>query len=305
MQKKLLAALGFIALLIAVSIGGLIGKGTVKSIFSPPKPSPQEVEATLIEGFTKTANQYNQKLPMMLDQDTRLDKVTVGPGPRVVYHHTFPNYTSKDIDVNWLQTNLKPEIMRKVCSSTDMKKSLQYGGIYVYAYYGSDGGEINRFEIGSNDCGFPRVPPYSETSHLGPSSQVPLSQNASPVRGTSPMIPPEQKLMSSAAPSTPSYEVDQATKDKMHKTALKIYREYPFLDGENEKANSKAISAVAQTCAKLAERGMSLPDALRIAASQVGPQYGPSDEKSEFGNSSIDSFCIMLSKPIAPYNPGK
>ncbi len=123
------------------------------------KPSSQEVETILVEGFTKAANQYNQRLPMMVDQDTRLDKATVGPGPRAVYHHTFPKYTSRDIDANWLQTNFRPEVMRKVCASADMNKSLQYGGIYVYAYSGSDGVEITRFEIDRNDCGFPRITP--------------------------------------------------------------------------------------------------------------------------------------------------
>lgn len=115
MLKKLLTALGFIAVLIAASIGGQIGKEVGKTAFSS-KPSQQEVEAKLIEGFTKAANQFNQKLPMMLDQDTRLDKATVGPGARAVYHHTFPKYTSRDIDANWLNTNLRPEVMRKVCT---------------------------------------------------------------------------------------------------------------------------------------------------------------------------------------------
>jgi hypothetical protein len=159
MWKKILSVLGLIAVLIAASIGGQISKEVGKAFSSMPKPSPQEVEAKLVEGFTMAANQYNQKLPMMLDHDTRLDKATVGPGPRAVYHHTFPKYTSRDIDANWLQTNLRPEVTRKVCASADMKKSIQYGGIYVYTYSGSDGIEITRFEINSNDCGLPRISP--------------------------------------------------------------------------------------------------------------------------------------------------
>ncbi|MBK8103478.1 MAG: hypothetical protein IPK30_09415 [Cellvibrionales bacterium] len=121
------------------------------------KPDSQEAEAKIIEGFTNTANQYNQQLPMMIDQDTRLDKLTVGPGPRAVYHCTLPKYTSRDIDANWIQTKLRPDVTRKACASTDMKKTIQYGGIYVYAYSGNDGAEITRFEVGRNDCSFPTV----------------------------------------------------------------------------------------------------------------------------------------------------
>lgn len=159
MWRTVLSVLGFIAILIAASIGGQIGKEVGKAAVSPSKPSRQEVEEKLTEGFTNAANQFKQKLPMMVDQDTRLENVTVGPGPRIVYHHAFPKYTSRDIEANWLQTNLRPEVVRKICVSVDMKKSLQYGGIYVYAYSGSDGVEITRFEISNNDCGFPRITP--------------------------------------------------------------------------------------------------------------------------------------------------
>ena len=159
MQKKLLPALGIIAVLIVAGIGGQIGKKVGKSAFSPSKPSQQEVEAKLIEGFTTAANQINKKVPMMVDEETRLDRATVGPGARVVYHHTFPRYTSRDIDANWLHTDLRPEVMRKVCDSKGMRKSLQYGGKYVYSYSGSDGVEITRFEIDRNDCGFPPITP--------------------------------------------------------------------------------------------------------------------------------------------------
>lgn len=170
MPKRLLTALGVIVALIAAGIGGQVGKEVGKTVFSS-KQSPQEIEAKLIEGFTVAANQINQKSPMMIDQDTRLDKATVGPGARVVYHHTFPKYSSRDIDANWLNTNLRPEVMRKVCASSGMKKSLQDGGTYVYIYSGSDGNEIARFEIDRNDCGFP---PISEAA-VNPETSTPAT----------------------------------------------------------------------------------------------------------------------------------
>ncbi len=44
MLKKTLTVLGFIAILIAAAIGGSIGKLTSKALFSPVKPSAQEIE---------------------------------------------------------------------------------------------------------------------------------------------------------------------------------------------------------------------------------------------------------------------
>jgi hypothetical protein len=71
MSKKFLSVLGFIAIVIAMAIGGQIGRETGKAVFAPSKPSPQELDAKLIEGFATAANEINQKCPMMIDEETR------------------------------------------------------------------------------------------------------------------------------------------------------------------------------------------------------------------------------------------
>ncbi len=156
MLKKILSALGFIAMLIAAVLGVTLvkefGKSVGNAASSPSKPSAQQIEEKLIEGFTKTAEQSNKRGPTMVDKDTRWDRSEVGPGVRVTYFYSFPSYSSRDIDSVWLQTNLKPEVKKGVCASKEMKPSLQYGATYAYAYSGNDGVEISRFEINKNDC---------------------------------------------------------------------------------------------------------------------------------------------------------
>jgi hypothetical protein len=152
MLKKLLSILGFIAILIAVAIVGGIGKQLGKAAFSPSKPSAQQIEEKLIEGFTKAAEQSNKRGPVMVDQDTRWDRSAVGPGARLTYFYSLPKYSSREIDRGWLLANLKPEIKKGVCASKEMKPSLQYGATYIYAYSSNDGVEMARFEINKNDC---------------------------------------------------------------------------------------------------------------------------------------------------------
>ena len=159
MKKKLLAALGFLAVVIAMAIGGQFGREAGKVAFSPSKPSTKEIEAKLIEGFTSAANEINQKCPMMIDEETRLDRASVGPGPRAVYHLTLPNYKSNDIDPSLIRTKVRPEVVEKVCNSEKMKKSLQLGGIYVYSYHGNDAVKIASFEVDRSDCGFAEITP--------------------------------------------------------------------------------------------------------------------------------------------------
>ena len=153
MIKKLLAVVGFIVVLIASAIGGLIGKEVGKSAFSS-KPSEYEREAKLIEGFRTAAKQVNATLPTMIDEETRMDNVTVGPEARITYHYSFPNYSAGEIDSSWLLTNLRPDLKNNVCANSDMKPSLEYGGTYTYSYSGNDGILIVSFNLNGTDCGF-------------------------------------------------------------------------------------------------------------------------------------------------------
>jgi len=95
----------------------------------------------------------------MVDENTRMDRATVGPGARITYHYTFPNHNSRNIDLSWLHQNLRPVVINQVCSNKDMGLSLQYGGIYAYSYSGNDGAQIESFEIDQNVCGFQKVTP--------------------------------------------------------------------------------------------------------------------------------------------------
>ena len=152
-EKVGLIVIAIFATIIVAVIGGFVGKKAWEIVSAPSTPTQQEVETKLIEGLTIGANEINKKAPIMIDNETRLDRATVGPGLRFVYQYTFPNYTSNNIDANWLYKNLQPKVTVAACS--EMKSSLEYGVIYVYTYSGNDGVEIARFEIGQKDCGMP------------------------------------------------------------------------------------------------------------------------------------------------------
>ena len=160
MQHKIITGLIFLVVIIVSGTGGFFGKisGNAFSA-SVTSSSQQEVNERLIKGFVTAANILNQKCPIMIDKDTRLDRATVGPGPRTVYHHTFPRFSSRELDKNSIIASLKPQVKSNVCANQDMKKSLQYGGIYVYAYSSNDSIELGRIEIDRNDCGYPKISP--------------------------------------------------------------------------------------------------------------------------------------------------
>lgn len=158
MIKKLLsilgAVIGIIVVLIFAGVGGQVGKEVGRAAFSPSKPTEKEIMTKLAEGFELAAKQINDSAPTMVDEETRMDGASVGPGALLTYHYTFPNYSSRDIESALIQTNVFPSVKLGVCSSKEMKPSLQYGGKYTYSYSGNDGVLIGEFTIDRHDCGF-------------------------------------------------------------------------------------------------------------------------------------------------------
>ncbi len=154
MPANLLKALGSILALVIIIAGGVIGIQIVREQFTTANPTSEELEAKVIEGFELAAKQLNAMTPLMVDEETRMENATVGPGAVMTYHYTFPNFTSKDIDIDMMSASIFPIIRNGVCASAEMKPSLKYGGKYAYSYSGNDGVNIMKFVIGKSDCNF-------------------------------------------------------------------------------------------------------------------------------------------------------
>lgn len=106
----------------------------------------------LVEKLKSEVEQINRQVPMMMDEETRLDKATLGPGATVIYHFTFPGYSAEQVDPDKLAENLSPALTQNICLDEQLKESMEEGARYVYAFHGNDGREISRMEVGEADC---------------------------------------------------------------------------------------------------------------------------------------------------------
>lgn len=153
MLKKILSILGVVIALIFWTIGGKIGQEIGQEV-SKSSLTKEELQLELLKGFEKAAKQINATTPMIIDKETRLDRVIAGPGALITYNSTLLNYTASQIDSTWLQINLRNSVKNSVCTNKEMKKSLEYGGKYKYSYSGKDRQLIGSFIIDGNDCGY-------------------------------------------------------------------------------------------------------------------------------------------------------
>jgi len=115
----------------------------------------QETTPTLEKNwreFSGLAYRANKILPIMLDESTRLDKLEVVQGPRLVYHHTLTEFLAPEVSQEDIETHLKLEVVNWMCEKEMISQPLELGGTYVYRYFGRDGGYIGNFEATVDDC---------------------------------------------------------------------------------------------------------------------------------------------------------
>lgn len=153
------AVVGLVVVPAFAGTGGQVSKEAGKAAFSSSKPTEKEIMAKLTEGFEVAAKQINDSGPTMVDEETRMDGASVGPGALLTYHFSFLNYSSSDLDSGVIKTHIFPSVKMGVCLSHEMRPSLQYGGKYTYSYSGSDGVVIGEFTIDRNDCGLSAISP--------------------------------------------------------------------------------------------------------------------------------------------------
>ena len=131
MINKVVGVLGLFVILAAAALGGGLGRelgdlttGPFSRFF---EPTPQEIEEYMIEGLETAAEILNRQVPMMVDDFTRMDSVTVGPGAMITYHYSLPGHTSQDWDETFQQEH-EATVRQKTCAMEGMKPSLAARG---------------------------------------------------------------------------------------------------------------------------------------------------------------------------------
>jgi hypothetical protein len=69
-----------------------------------------------VEMMQRVANDMNKSLPAMQDEETRLDKVVVGPGLAWTYKFTLVNVDSSPAVIETVKRDYVPELIKKFCS---------------------------------------------------------------------------------------------------------------------------------------------------------------------------------------------
>ena len=137
-----------------------ISKGDcIKRLEQRTNVPSKEAELKIIGELEKAAKVLNKNTPKMVDEVTRMDATTIGPGFRVNINYALPKHSAGEIDVDQLVQAMRPTLKNYACSKKNMKRLLQYGADFAYLYHDKDGILITSITIDRNDCGLKKISP--------------------------------------------------------------------------------------------------------------------------------------------------
>ena len=113
-----------------------------------------------LSGLALAQKELDATMPIMLDEETRIDRVGLENQNRLVGYRTLVKYASSDIvDVASFINNIKSHMASNICHQDNLKRFFQYGGVFVLVYSANDGIEIARVAINRDDCGISAISP--------------------------------------------------------------------------------------------------------------------------------------------------
>jgi len=98
--------------------------------------------------------QINQTMPISVDQNTRLDKVSAEPGKQITFHYTILGQFAGVDPVLDFSKDVKPQLKEQLCSSTETQKFLKNGVTVAYLYRDTSGREMGGATFTPSECGY-------------------------------------------------------------------------------------------------------------------------------------------------------
>ena len=116
---------------------------------------------TIYESFTKvtenqlleTADLLNKSLPIMVDNVTKLHRVSAEK-KWLTYHYQIIGLNSSEIDPAAIYKRMRPQLISKACGSEDMKALFQNGVTVSYSYTAGNNALIANIVVTPSDCGY-------------------------------------------------------------------------------------------------------------------------------------------------------
>ncbi|WP_426357803.1 hypothetical protein ACPUVO_15285 [Pseudocolwellia sp. HL-MZ19] len=108
-------------------------------------------EREISKVLTQTVKVITDKLPMIIDGDTRLDSVAT-VGNKFIYNNTLTKYSADQMDPEQLDVVITDNVINTICPNKEMKGFIDLGVVMVYRYLGKSGAFITELSLDTKTC---------------------------------------------------------------------------------------------------------------------------------------------------------
>lgn len=136
-----------IAIVIAMAIGGILGKAIVETIFENRNRDTVRFDQVLVEISEKA----NATMPIQVDSETRIDTTTAGPGNRITYYFTLINLKSDEVDPAELIRAKRKEIINGYQTNPSMAELRKRQVELIYQYRDKNGNVVATIGVSPKD----------------------------------------------------------------------------------------------------------------------------------------------------------
>jgi hypothetical protein len=93
----------------------------------------------------------NKSLPTMVDNDTRLDHVSIQEN-NMFYNYTLTNWLVADLDLERFNSIIQPKLKMNACETEETKSLLEEGRSISYVYRDKDSSPVSKVTVTISDC---------------------------------------------------------------------------------------------------------------------------------------------------------
>jgi hypothetical protein len=122
------------------------------TLASNQETSEEETKESLMRILELEVLNLNNGLPKTIDEDTRVDSISVEPGPRLLTKYTYTTFSTEDFDMEVFNKRVKKIIKKSICDNDQIMERMKLGLIYSYEFSGNDGIKLATAEFEINDC---------------------------------------------------------------------------------------------------------------------------------------------------------
>lgn len=145
-KKIIKYALMLVALIFIAGTGKLIA-AFLNDQLNTPSNKIDNIQKVIRE----TAEAVNQKTPITVDKDTRLDSVAALTR-NLVYYYTITTSNKSDLDMNFVNNQFSNSVKNKACTTPELEIFFKNGASVSYVYNDKSGIRITDIKVTNEYC---------------------------------------------------------------------------------------------------------------------------------------------------------